>query len=312
MLAMRLKVAPEALCFFSHLFHPLGGVDFRLREPLTMCQKEEKMKNLARKSCLSLFFILSIFTTAYAENLGLYGINLNTDLYKILDNAINQGFRIKIYGSNLNPAYASKLFQLSYKYEVANDAGIDRQFGPDHILYRIISNNEEIKYAKGFTVYNFLNGQGKAVGSFIFDDNLCFINKNKFNNNIIPVKLYKENITIDMIFYNNDDNSFIPLFYAISFFKEASVKYAIDILNKRFGHYVDIKGENVSARYWFKDGVSVSNYFGLNDRFVFYNIDRIIEYNKKENGFFEKIKAMQQLSSKDSGEADLKGLHELM
>ncbi len=115
-----------------------------------------------------------------------------------------------------------------------------------------------------------------------------------------------------MIFYNNDDNSFIPLFYAISFFKEASVKYAIDILNKRFGHYVDIKGENVSARYWFKDGVSVSNYFGLNDRFVFYNIDRIIEYNKKENGFFEKIKAMQQLSSKDSGEADLKGLHELM
>lgn len=271
------------------------------------------MKNLAKASCISLFFILSIFTTAFAENLGLYGINLNTDLYKILDNAINQGFRIKIYGSNLNPSYASKLFQLSYKYEIANEASIDRQFGTDHILYRIITNKEEIKYAKGFTVYNFLNEHGKAVGSFIFDDNLCFINKNKFNNNIIPVKLYKENITIDMIFYNNhDNNSYIPLFYAISFFKESSVKYAIDILNKRFGHYVDIKGENISARYWLKDNVSVSNYFGLNDRFVFYNIDRIIEYNKKENVLFEKIKAMQQLSGEDSGEADLKGLHELM
>ena len=32
----------------------------------------------------------------------------------------------------------------------------------------------------------------------------------------------------------------------------------------------------------------------------------------KREWVFEKIKAMQQLSSKDSGEADLKGLHELM
>lgn len=273
------------------------------------------MKSLSfARSLLFLALFCIVFQhpgNARAENLGLYGIDLKMDLYGILDKAIEKGFRVKIYGSNLDPTYASKMFQLSYQYEIANEEKIDQQFGSDHVLYKIITNKEEIKYAKGFTVYNFLNDKGNRVGSFIFEDNLYFINKNKFGNMIIPVKLYKENITIDMICHNMDDKTYKPLFYAVSFFKEASVVHAIEVLNQRFGHYIDLKGENISARYWQKDGVSVSNYFGLNDRFVFYNIDQIVEYNKKENSMLDALKTLQQTEGRDR-ESDLKKLHEMM
>lgn len=263
------------------------------------------------KSVIFIFMLLPFSASAAPDNLGMYGINLNMDLKQILDTAIEKGFRIKIYGSNLDSAYAARLFQLSYQYEVANGEQLTHQFGDDHIPYRIITNKEETKYAKGFSVYNFLNDKGNVIGSFIFEDNLSFINKNRFGNSIIPVKLYKENITIDMIFHNAENASYKPLFFAVSFFRQASVKFAIELLNKKFGPYRDLKGDHISARYWFKDGTSVSNYFGLNDRFVFYNIGAITAYNKKEAKLFEELRKMSNTADSPT-DGSLKLLHEAM
>lgn len=271
------------------------------------------MKKAFANIILFVFILLSFGANSWsADNLGMFGISLDNNLHEILDNAMANDFRINIYGSNLDPKYASKLFQLSYQYEIANEGEIDPHFGSNHSLYKIITNKEEIKYAKGFTVYNFLNQEGDRIGSFIFDDNLYFINKNKFHNNIIPVKLYKENITIDIIFHNTDNNTYKPLFFATSFFKAVSIKYAINTLNKRFGPYINLHGDNISAKYWHKDGTSVANYFGLNDRFVFYDINEIKKFNARENKLFEEIKTMDKNDTDDSNDKNLQKLHESM
>ncbi len=142
------------------------------------------MKNLFKIIFLAVLPLLFTTTSGYAENLGLYEFNLNTDIYSTIDKAINSGFRIKVYGSNLSPDFAAKMFQLSYAYEIANVNHLSKNFENEQALYRIVTNKEEIKYAKGFNVYNFLNGKGDVIGSFIFDENLIFINKNNTSKNI--------------------------------------------------------------------------------------------------------------------------------
>ncbi len=107
-----------------------------------------------------------------------------------------------------------------------------------------------------------------------------------------------------MIFFNND-NKYIPLFIAVSFFKIESVKEAIRVLNQRFGNFIELQGKNITARYWEKDNTSVSNYFGLNDRFVFYNIDRIKVFNHREKSILKTI------DSKDGSQRDQEAQEEI-
>lgn len=235
-----------------------------------------------------LLIIIFYSNITKADNLGLYGINLQSNLYDVINNKIDEGYKIIIFGNNLDNDYAQRLLQLQSEYEehIENNPDIK-----DKILYDIILDEKDIFFRLSEFEFNFyiLNEHYKRILDFYIKNYINFTQENYSKDlKIIPILLSKDNININIIFYSYKDDNFKPLYFEVKFDVEnrkESVDAAINILNERFGNNI----KSPDGLIWYKDNTLVLYPNKVLPVFIFYNPSTMIEFNNIANEIMNNI-----------------------
>lgn len=260
---------------------------------------------------LFIFLGMIIINSSFvkADELGIYGITLDKNLYEILDNALEKDMKIIVLSDKIDKEYLSRLEaivpdgeNLDNIIEIITDPKtITRSIGGS--FERVPVLNKEGSNINPCGLYTFLNGYFEADGheeffKFLDDYTLKFI----------PVELIKyDEARIGILFYSTNDEEFYPLFFYVSPINRDIAEAMLDVIKTRTSGAEKI--EVMNNILYIKDDIYVLRH---DYTFIFYNINKLMNIIEEEKNIFKDLEERIKKVLKNEADIKLKSLQKNM